>query len=320
MTTIRPFKADDVADAGQLLADRHAAHRRSQPLLSARYEDPAVAAGEIAATLQQSDASGAVAVGGDRLTGFLLGAPKPDPVWGPNLWVESAGQAIEEPETMRDLYRLAAIRWVDEGRIAHYVLTPAYDPALLDAWYRLGFGQQHAHGIRPVPTSPPTPPASVRIRQPCRDDIDVLARLDLALPDHQGQSPVFSAGTVPTLDAARAEWEDDIDGDVDDSFVAEIDGRVVGSAIGVPLEKSGSHVGPARPDNAGFLGFAAVLPEARRHGAGRALGEAVGWWAARSGFDSVVTDWRVTNLLSSRTWPRLGYETTFVRLHRLLGH
>jgi GNAT superfamily N-acetyltransferase len=104
------------------------------------------------------------------------------------------------------------------------------------------------------------------------------------------------------------------------TFVAEVDGRVVGSGIGCALEKSSSHVGPARPDNAGFLGFAAVLPEARGTGAGRALGETVGWWAAQAGFDSVVTDWRVTNLLSSRTWPRLGYRTTFLRLHRSIGY
>jgi GNAT superfamily N-acetyltransferase len=320
MKTIRPFEADDLATAGRLLADRHAAHRQAQPLLSTRYEDPTRAGAEIAAAWRQENASGAVAVVDGQLAGYLLGAPKPAPVWGPSIWVESAGQAVDDPETMRDLYALAATRWVDEGRTAHYVLTPGHDPALLDAWYRLGFGQQHAHGIRPVPTSAPAPPASVRLREPRRDDVDILARLDLALPEHQGRSPVFSAGTVPTYDEARAEWKDDLDGDVDGYFVAEIEDRVIGAAVGVPLEKSGSHIGPARPDNAGFLGFAAVLPEARGHGAGRALGEAVGWWAAESGFDSVVTDWRVTNLLSSRTWPRLGYETTYVRLHRLIGY
>ena len=320
MTTIRPFEPDDVVAAGRLLAARHAAHRRSQPLLSPRHEDPVVAEAEIAAAMQSDDASGAVAVDGDRLTGFLLGAPKESPVWGPNLWVESSGQAVEDPETMRDLYALAATRWVDEGRTAHYVLTPAHDPDVLDAWYRLGFGQQHAHGIRPVPATAPTRPPAVRIRAPRRDDIDVLAKLDLALPEHQGLAPVFSAGTVPTYQEARDEWEDDLQGDIDGIFVAEIDGAVIGTAVGVPLEKSGSHLGPARPDEAGFLGFAAVLPEARGHGAGRALGETVGWWAAESGFDSVVTDWRVTNLLSSRTWPRLGYETTFLRLHRVVGY
>jgi hypothetical protein len=34
----------------------------------------------------------------------------------------------------------------------------------------------------------------------------------------------------------------------------------------------------------------------------------------------VATDWRVTNLLSSRTWPRLGFVESFVRLHRLVGY
>jgi hypothetical protein len=86
------------------------------------------------------------------------------------------------------------------------------------------------------------------------------------------------------------------------------------------LEKSNVHLGPARPDNAGFMGVAAVLSQARGSGAGRVLGETVGWWAAQSGFDSLVADWRVTNLLASRAWPRLGYRTTFLRLHRTIGY
>jgi GNAT superfamily N-acetyltransferase len=103
-------------------------------------------------------------------------------------------------------------------------------------------------------------------------------------------------------------------------FVVERDGEVVGSAVGCALEMSGAHTGLARPGDAAFLGFAAVFPHARGSGAGRALGEAVLDWAARSGFDSVVTDWRETNLLSSRAWRALGFRETFVRLHRLIGY
>jgi GNAT superfamily N-acetyltransferase len=320
MLTIRPFEPGDIDEAGALLGARHAAHRRAHPLLSPRYEDPATGRLDVAAAFEAECASGAVAVDEGHLAGFLLGAPKPSPIWGPNVWVESAGQAVDEAETMRDLYALAAARWVDDGRTAHYVLTPTHDPALLDAWYRLGFGQQHAHGLRDVPTTAPVPPDSISIRRARRDDINALARLELTLPEHQGRSPVFSAGQVPTYDEVRSEWEKAFDDETYATFVAEFEGRVVGSAVGVALEKSGSHLGPARPDNAGFLGFAAVLPEARGHGAGRALGEAVGWWAAQAGFDRVVTDWRVTNLLSSRTWPRLGFETTFLRLHRVVGY
>jgi GNAT superfamily N-acetyltransferase len=220
---------------------------------------------------------------------------------------------------MRDLYAVAAVKWVAEGRTAQYVVVPD-DAALVDAWFRLGFGGQHAHAVRPVPEEPLAARDGLKLRRAERGDIPVLAELDLVLPQHQGLSPVFSAGEVPTLEEAVADWEESIDDRDYATFVAEHNGQVIGSAIGCSIEKSSSHQGLARPDNAGFLGFAAVLPEARGHGAGRALGEAVLNWAAEVGYTSVVTDWRVTNLLSSRAWPRLGFVQTFHRMHRLIGH
>jgi len=227
---------------------------------------------------------------------------------------------VRNAETVRDLYGVAAARWYDEGRTAHYTLVPSDGLALVDAWFRLGFGAQHAHAVMAPPTGVLVVPPGLTVRRAVRGDIGVLAELDLALPLHQGLSPVFSAGTVPTLEEAREEWEESIDDEAYATFVAEHGGRVIGSAVGCALEKSSVHGGPARPDNAGFLAFAAVLPESRGLGTGRALGEAVGHWAAGAGFDSVVTDWRVTNLLSSRTWPQLGYEQTFLRLHRMIAY
>ena len=264
-------------------------------------------------------ASGAVAWRDGVMVGYLLGAPKQSPVWGPNIWVESAGHAVTEPETIRDLYAVAATGWVEQGRQAHYVLVPASDQALVNAWFRLGFGQQHAHGLRALPTEP-SPPAKVTVRRAVREDIPVLARLDVELPAHQGLAPTFSAGAAVTVEESTADWEADFDDPSYATFVAELDGEVIGSAVGCALTKSSSHLGPARPANAGFLAFAAVFPQARGLGAGRALGEAVLHWSAASGFDCVVTDWRVTNLLSSRAWPGLGFEESFLRLHRLIGY
>ena len=125
---------------------------------------------------------------------------------------------------------------------------------------------------------------------------------------------------MPSAEQARAEWDADVDDPDYAIFVAERDGKAIGSAVGCALEKSRSHTGLARPDNAGFLGFASVFQHARGYGAGRALGEAVLAWSADNGFDSVVTDWRVTNLLSSRAWPALGFQEAFLRLHRLVGY
>jgi ribosomal protein S18 acetylase RimI-like enzyme len=317
---VRPFAESDLASAGVLLAERHRAHRAAEPLLSPGFEDPSVAESAVRLAWESDHASGAVGSRDGRLVGFLLGAPKPGPAWGPNVWVEAAGHATSDPESIRDLFAMAATRWVAEGRTAQYVIVPAHDKSLVDAWFRLGFGFQHAHGIRELPIAPAAAAAGLTIRPPTPADIPVMAQLDLELRRHQSLSPTFSAVEVPSLDKCVVEQEEDF-GDPDfPTFVAERAGRVVGYAIGCALDKSSAHSGPAAPDRAAFLGFAAVLPEARGRGVGRALGEAVLAWSAEAGFSCVVTDWRATNLLSSRTWPRLGFRESFLRLHRLVGY
>jgi GNAT superfamily N-acetyltransferase len=317
---ILPFEEAHLPDAARLLAERHRRHRLAQPLLSKRFEDPEEALAEVSAAWRSDDSSGAVAVLDGRIVGYLLGAPKSSSGWGPNIWVESAGQAVETAEHVRDLYGFAASRWVEEGRTAHYVLAPAHDAALSRAWFRLAFGQQHSHGVRGMPVVPPPAPARVTIRRAARDDIPALARLDLELPAHQALSPTFSAGERVSYEESVQEWEEDFDDPDFITFVVEHEGRVIGSAVGCPLEKSSGNTGLARPDGAGFLAFAAVFPEARGLGAGRALGEAVLAWAAEQQYSCAVTDWRTTNLLSSRAWPALGFEESFLRLHRNIGY
>jgi ribosomal protein S18 acetylase RimI-like enzyme len=316
---ILPFSEEHLTAAGDLLAARHRTHRTAEPLLSPRYEDPEAARAEVAAAFAAEDASGSVAVSGDRVVGYLLGAPKGGSAWGPNVWVEAAGHAVEDAETARALYGLAATRWVEEGRTAHYTLLPAYDTALIGSWFRLAFGHQHTNAIREPAAAGPVREGLV-VRQPERADIPVLARLDMELPAHQALAPTFSSGPLDDYEERLADWEKDFDNPKFWNVVVEHEGAIVGSAVGCSLEVSSMHTGPARPDRAAYLGFAAVHPEARGLGVGRALGEAVSAWAQSEGYPSIVTDWRETNLLSSRAWRGLGYRDTFTRVHRLVGH
>lgn len=317
---IRDLTDDDVAAAGRLLAARHAAHRRAEPLLDPAFENPDAAAAAVRALWQRDGASGAVAERDGEVVGYLVGAPRATATWGENVWVDAAGHAVApgQEETARDLYAHAAAGWVAAGRTAHYVLLPAGPSPLVDAWFRLAFGLQHVHAVR-EPAAAPAPPPGLVVRRARRGDVPVLGRLDLVLPQHQGLAPTFSAGHVPTLEEAVAEWEDGIDDPDLPTRVAEHSGEVVGAAIGCALERSSLHEGVALVPAAGFLGFAAVLPAARGLGAGRALGEAVLGWTLDAGYAACVTDWRATNLLSSRAWPRLGFRDTFWRLHRLVG-
>jgi ribosomal protein S18 acetylase RimI-like enzyme len=76
------------------------------------------------------------------------------------------------------------------------------------------------------------------------------------------------------------------------------------------------HTGLTRPPGAGFLAFAVTAPESRGSGTGIELTSAAFAWARERGYEVMVTDWRVTNLLASRFWPARGFRTSFLRLYR----
>jgi GNAT superfamily N-acetyltransferase len=309
-----PFADEHLDEAARLLAARHARHRAAEPLLRTRFEDPAAARSEIEATWREGEPSGAVALRDGRLFGYLFGAPRPQPSWGPNVWVELVGHAVEEAEVVRDLYGLAAQSWVDDGRTRHYALVPAADGPLVDAWFRLGFGQQHALAVREVPDEQALPQGfSVRLAGPA--DLDAIVELDL-LEAHQIGSPVFS-GLPPTpREEARRELAEELAGGEATCVLAERDGRAVGCAAVAPIERSGMHNRLAQVEQACILGYAATLPETRGTGAGLAVTEGVFRWAREQGYGAVVVDWRVTNLLASRFWQGRGFRTTFLRLYR----
>ena len=178
------------------------------------------------------------------------------------MWVEPAGHAAVGAELVRDLYAAAAERWVADGLTLHYAMLPASDDALVDAWFRLGFGHQQVYAIRETPSAEERPagPPGLIVRLARREDLDALARLDVALPAHQALSPVFSRRSLPTVEDARAEYETDFDDPRFTTFVVERDDEVIGSAIACAIEMSSDHKSLALPPGAGFLGFASVLP------------------------------------------------------------
>ncbi len=312
-----PFSTEHMEDAAGLLAARHAQHRRTEPLLPARFEAPAAAREQIAAAWSAEDASGAAALRRGRLVGYLIAAPRDKAVWGKNVWVDAAGMAAEDPEVVRDLYAAAAATWVEHERRRHYVLVPATDQVLVDSWFRLGFGQQQAHGVREVMTPPRArTPEGLEVRKPREGDIEALIAVDMVLPRINRDSPIFSPHPLPTVDALRTEWRSTLTEDVESILIGCIEGRPVACWSFCDIELSGHHRGLAGADGACYLSFAATLPEARSLGIGTALTDASLAKAAGEGYAAMVTDWRVTNLLASRFWPRRGFRTSFLRLHR----
>jgi GNAT superfamily N-acetyltransferase len=307
---IQPFSDDDIDAAAGLLAQRHRAHRDAEPLLP----DVGDFRPQVEEAWGAGAASGWIASRDGRPVGYMIGAPRDNEVWGPNVWVELGGHAVVEAEIARDLYAVAAEHWVAGGHTSHYVLVPAGDEKLVDAWFRLGFGAQHAMGVRGVPDNPPSSPDPFTVRDGLPGD--VAAGLGRALNDHQLLSPVFSQAAVFSDEETEAEWRKELHDERAGNLVAELDGRPVSLVQLAPVEYSGTHVGLARPRGACILGYAATLPEARGTGAGLALTNSAYDWARDHGYETIVVDWRETNLLSSRFWPARGFRRTFQRLYR----
>ena len=159
-------------------------------------------------------------------------------------------------------------------------------------------------------------PDGFEIRPPKESEIETLFEVSLALPRHQAQAPVFSERPIPTEAQERQEWLDTLAHDDEQVLIGYLGDQPVACWSVTSIEHSGEHNGLARPERAAFIGFAATLPESRGSGIGVALTDACFAWAAEHDYPTMVTDWRETNLLASRFWPKRGFRRMFLRLYR----
>jgi GNAT superfamily N-acetyltransferase len=308
---IEPMEDEHLQQAAKLLGDRHERHRREEPLL------PEVAdfRAQLERDLDQERAAGLVALRRGDVAAYLIGRVEPDPfVGGERAVVDFAGCAAapRRAEAIRDLYAALAARWVAAGVTRHIAAIPASDEALLDPWFRLTFGVQLVWAVRETEAMKPVD-ADVRIRPGTPDDLDLVAKLDRILYEHQLTSPNFSGGPARSDEEFKADWSDLWDEpDTYMHFVAERAGRPVGHVI-LYRRPTGDLRVPAKNID---LAHAATIPAVRGSGVNLALTGHALTWAREQGFRSMTTDWRSANLLASRHWPRVGFRPAFYRLYR----
>src|SRR3954467_6708488 len=308
---IEPLAEEHLDAAAALLGERHARHREAEALLPEVSDFRA----QLESDLAHEQAGGLAAWRGENLIAYLVGRVEPDELLGDKrAIVDFAGCAAApgQGEAIRDLYAALAARWVAAGATRHLALIPSSDEELVDPWLRLAFGVQFVWAVRGT-AAMKSVDAGVEIRPGTPDDLELAAKLDRDLYEHQARSPSFSGLTVPSDEEFRAEWSDLWDDAQPYTyFVAERDGVPVGHALLYRRPTGDLRV----PDENIDLSHAATLPAARRTGVSTALTGHILTWAHEHGFRSMTTDWRSVNLLSSRNWPRLGFRPTYYRLYR----
>jgi GNAT superfamily N-acetyltransferase len=303
---LRPFADEHLDGAAALLAERHERHREAEPLLPP-LADPRA---ELEREWRTEGASGTVALDGGEVVGYLVGHPRVDPA-GTHVMSFIAGHASREPELVRDLYAAAAPAWVGAGMSRHFVYVPALDE-LIDPWFRLSFGGSAVQAMRETAGERPTPVDGVLVRDGEPRDLDAAVALERAMTESMQPAPSFSDYRPDPVEEATEEWL----GTWDDTetykhFVAEREGRVVGHILLY-------HRPPDLrvPADSIDLAQASTDPAERGTGVGLALTRHAIAWAHEHGYPTMTTDWRMTNLLASRFWPRRGFRPTFLRVQR----
>src|SRR5262249_34691024 len=259
---------------------------------------------------ERENASGAVALEDGEVVGYLLGPRREDQI-GPHVWSYVAGHAVREPELIRDLYAVAPDRWVADGVTRHFVSVPAIRE-LVEPWLRLSFGISAALAARETEPTGPAEESDVAIRMGTAEDTPVAAAYDRQLHLHLERSPSFSGLTAPDEQIYLDEWRNLPDEGEFTHFVAERDGRIVGQLVLYRRPEGDLRV----PRHSIDLAHALTEPHARGSGAGLALTDYGLRWAHEHGYATMITDWRMTNLLASRFWPKRGFRETFLRLYR----
>jgi len=323
-----PFNETDLDGAAKLLARRHGEDRAVEPLLPGRFTEPAVARIAVGKTWNDSNQSGVVARQAGKMIGYLIGVPRIGGIWGRSVWVELAGHAVDRTlgaEVYRDMYAdmYAALSpsWVARGCLAHYALIPASDPDALEAWFSLSFGKEQVHGLRETaPASAfavPIDPA-LEIRRATLADLEATLELDDILLDHQSRSPVYAPRWPYDREDARRESIEILQDGEEKLWLAYRHGLLLGYQLFAPA-RAGHGIGDMLiSPECSYLAIATTRAEEQGRGVGRAL-TAHGLAAEyAAGYTHCLSDWRATNLLSSRFWPRQGFRPVVYRLSRRL--
>lgn len=307
MTRIVTFGGPHLEGAAVLLHERHERHRGHLPILGP------VRAPKVLRSAWSASSGGLAAVtDAGRVCGYLLWRVQDSHLRGRHAWVGRADHATADAETVRDLYAVAAARWVDAGITRHATVVPA-TARDLDPWERLAFARMQVHALRPLPAVPGG--FDARIRRSGVADVDRdLPGLAPLTWQHQAASPAFTGLDAPSWEEQRAGYLEALGRPGAIHLVLAEDGTPLGHALVRPADDE-----LGWPPRTAALDVVAVVPGHRRRGLGRALTDAAFAEARRAGFAFIEADWRITNLLSSRTWPALGFQPAFHRLWRVTG-
>jgi GNAT superfamily N-acetyltransferase len=207
-----------------------------------------------------------------------------------------------------DLYAFVGARWVEWGCFDHFALIPPTDPQVIEVWFGLCFGREQVQAIRQLSDEDlavSIPERDLTIRRATPRDRAIMAEVSPWIARHLVTAPVWGVSMPEDLAEMREGYAELVDDASVTIWLAFRGDQVLGMAGFFPADTAPDDM--LTPPSCTKLSVAVTHESARGSGVGLAL-TLHGLAQARAGGHTwCLADWRSTNLLASRFFPRRGF-------------
>lgn len=253
----------------------------------------------------------------DGLIGYIIGEIKIDTDYlrGRHIWVPYEGIAIrkdQSSELIRNLYAKASVIWLEQGCFSHYALVPLGSQAYYEAFLRLSFCIEQVHGIMSMEDYEPfANVADIDIRLANKMDSEVMGKMSSIISSYQNSEPMFQPISPELAVKIKEGYEKSVFDNETTIFIAEKDKKEFGFQ-----EYEAATPNLMIPDDGVELNIAGVYSSQMNSGIGKKLMNESYKVMKDRGYNSIITDWRITNLASSTFWPKCGFKPIAYRMVR----
>jgi len=319
MMIIREFQENDVNKAASILAARHRRERIEYPSLNQAFEDVQLLENIIKEQLAEPLSIAIVAYEGDELLGFLISQIKTGKVFGRCAWIAYEGLGIADgvdTSLYRNLYADISKRWLELGCLKHYVIVPAGRDDVLNAWLMSSFSYEQVFGINTLEIEFDDQNLDIEIISAKSKHKADLESISDTIMSFQASSPTYAVALPEMFKELEKGYAGLVEDEEAHVLLAYENDKLLGFTCGYFEDDNRSNM--MMPYRGFELGVAATNMMYQKKGVGTVLTKTLFNDALKKKYESSITDWRITNLKSSKFWPSMGYKPFAYRMVRTI--
>jgi len=252
-----------------------------------------------------------------ELVGYIIGEIKIDNRRGRHVWVPYEGIAIrmDQPsELIRNLYAKVAILWLEQGCFMHYTIIPLGNQVYYEAFLKLSFFIQQVHGVMSMEEYKPFDNVSdAEIRVANKMDSEIMGNMSSIIQSYQNSAPTFELALPEVVTDIKNGYKCTVEDNDAMIFIAEKEMKGLGFQAYWPITPD-----LMVPDDGVELSIAGTYYSQMGSGVGKKLMNEGYRIMKEKGYNSIITDWRITNLASSTFWPKCGFKPIAYRMARCI--